>query len=139
MRPLARARSTACARYSSITTPNSAATPNRARKPTTTATDSTGATTLTQADVNAFKLKWNIDPIETFTSKAQVGSNQKATQWDIWLTQLKSYVDFKDTDNQKLQGEISQKSNRRSEVIEAMASFAGKESKTGSMMATALG
>ena len=107
----------------------------RAKKPA----DSTSGTTLTQADVDAFVSRWGIQPIQTFTDKAQVGSAQKATQWDIWLTQLKSYIDLKDTDNQTLQGQIDQKSNRRSEVIEAMTSFAKKESKTGSLMATALG
>lgn len=101
--------------------------------------DSTSTATLTQAEVDAFALKWGIQPVQTFTSKAQVGSAQKATQWDIWLTQLKSYVDFKDTNNQTLQGQIDQKANRRSEVIEAMTSLAKKESKTGSLMATALG
>lgn len=101
--------------------------------------DSTSTATLTQAEVDAFVKQWNIQPIQTFTSKAQVGSAQKATQWDIWLTQLKSYVDVKDTTNQTLQGQIDQKANRRSEVIEAMASLAKKESKTGSMMASALG
>jgi hypothetical protein len=96
-------------------------------------------TTLTSADVAAFKWQWSIDPIQTFTNNAQVGVASKAEQWDIWLTQLTSYVDLKDTANQTLQGQIDQKANRRSEVIEAMTSFAKKESKTGSLMAAALG
>lgn len=101
--------------------------------------DSAATATLTQAEVDAFAQKWGIQPIQTFTDKALVGVAKKATEWDIWLTQLKSYVDLRDTDNQTLQGQIDQKSNRRSEVIDAMTSFVKKESKTGSMMATALG
>ena len=36
---------------------------------------------------------------------------------------------------QALQQKLQQKSNRRDEVLEAMVSFAGKQSKTGSNMA----
>jgi hypothetical protein len=115
----------------------------RAKKPSNIQQDGKSPTAaLTWDDVITFKLEYpSIDPIGTFTPKAKdnLGTSEPSTVWDTWLTQLKSYIDLKDTDNQTLKGQIDQKYNRRSEVIDAMVSFARKESKTGSNMASSLG
>lgn len=107
----------------------------RSKKPV----DSTSFTTLAQTDVDTFKDQWGLDPLAfTPAAKSKIGTGQTATQWDIWLSELKSAVDLRDTDNQMLQGQIDQKVNRRSEVMEMMGSFARKESRTGSLMASNL-
>jgi hypothetical protein len=55
--------------------------------------------------------------------------------FNLWLNDVKAYVDDKDQDNQALQQKLQQKSNRRDEVLEAMVTFASKQSKTGANMA----
>jgi hypothetical protein len=100
----------------------------------------TPTATLTQTQVETFKATWGMDPIATFTpsAKGSLGSAKAATDWDIWLADLKSYVDLKDTDNSTLKGQLDQKYNRQSEIIEAMASFSRKEARTSSKMAASL-
>lgn len=100
--------------------------------------DSTGM--VTSGMTNEFIAKWGIDPVGTFTPSlsGQLNTNVKGTQFDIWLNQLKAFIDKTDSSNQIIQSQIDQKSKRRSEVTDAMTSFAGKESKTGSLMASNL-
>lgn len=95
-----------------------------------------GSGTLPTAEQTAFIAKWGFNPLNEFHKTAPVlGSGQDYQKFDIWLNDLKAYVDNKDADNQALQQKMEQKSNRREEVLEAMVSFADKQSKTGSLMA----
>lgn len=80
--------------------------------------------------------KWGFDPIPEFHKTAVIFDTAINEQnLDIYLNDIKNYIDIKDTDNQKLQQQALQKENRRSEVLEALTSFAGNQSKTGALMA----
>lgn len=108
----------------------------RARRPPN-ATDTSSIPASLRED---FISQWGFDPVETLTPSlsGQFGKSLKSNSWDIWLTEWKAFIDTTDTNNQILQGQIDQKSNRRSEALEAMTAFASKASKTGSLMASNL-
>lgn len=97
-----------------------------------------GSATLPLTEQTAFTAKWGFNPLTEFHKSAATptpGTAQNYQTFDIYLNDIKAYVDDKDQDNQALQQRLQQKSNRRDEVLEAMVSFAGKQSKTGANMA----
>ena len=95
-----------------------------------------GAVFLNSTDAETFKAKWGIDPRTEYHSKNLLTTNTGyEASWNIWTTDIKAYIDTADKDSQTLQKLLEQKSNRRSEVLEALTSFAGKQSKTGNLMA----
>ena len=108
----------------------------RSKKPAD--TDSTAAITFT--DRSQFMMEWEIDP-DIFNENDPINYDQQqsGTRFDRWLSDMQSYVDRKDTDNQQLQIELSRKSDRRDEVLQATVSFSQKESKTGHLIAGNLG
>ena len=94
-----------------------------------------GNGTLSSTEKTNFEAKWGFNPVTEFHKTAPTFGSVVADTFGIWLNDIKAYVDDKDADNQALQQKLQQKSNRRDEVLEAMVSFAGKQSKTGSNMA----
>jgi hypothetical protein len=83
-----------------------------------------------------FMAEWGFDPIPEFHKTAVVFDTAiNAQNRDLYLNDIKTYIDIKNTDNQMLQQRVQQKENRRSEVLEALTSFAGNQSKTGAIMA----
>lgn len=98
-----------------------------------------GTGTWPAAAETPFTAKWGFNPRTEFHKTAPVTTATSYQTFDIWLNDIKTYIDLKDTDNQKLQQKLTQKENRRGEVLEAMVSFAGNQSKTGSLMAGNLG
>lgn len=97
--------------------------------------------TISAAQGTAFSAKWGYDPLSTFMP--QYGSalplTGKQLTWDKWIETTKSYVDAKDTENQTVQQKLEQMTNRRSEVLEGLTSFAKSQSQTGSSFARNLG
>lgn len=86
-----------------------------------------------------FMAEWGFDPIPEFHKTAVVFDTAiNAQNRDLYLNDIKTYIDIKNTDNQMLQQRVQQKENRRSEVLEALTSFAGNQSKTGAIMAGSL-
>jgi hypothetical protein len=86
-----------------------------------------------------FMAEWGFDPIPEFHKTAVVFDTAiNAQNRDLYLNDIKAYIDIKNTDNQMLQQRVQQKENRRSEVLEALTSFAGNQSKTGAIMAGSL-
>jgi hypothetical protein len=59
--------------------------------------------------------------------------------WDTYIDDVKSYIDAKDTSNQTVQQKLEQMTNRRSEVLEGLTSFAKAQTQTGSSFARNLG
>lgn len=83
-----------------------------------------------------FMAEWGFDPIPEFHKTAVTFDADVPIDYrQLYLNDIKTYIDIKDTDNQKLQQQALQKENRRSEVLEALTSFAGNQSKTGALMA----
>ncbi|MGA0806566.1 MAG: hypothetical protein ACO3PV_08640, partial [Pseudohongiellaceae bacterium] len=69
-----------------------------------------------------FMAEWGFDPITEFHQTAVTfDSPINAQNRDIYINDIKTYIDLKDTDNQKLQQQAQQKENRRSEVLEALS------------------
>ena len=94
-----------------------------------------GNGTLSSTEKTNFEAKWGFNPVTEFHKTAPTFGSVVADTFGIWLNDVKAYVDDKDADNQALQQKLQQKSNRRDEVLEAMVTFASKQSKTGANMA----
>ena len=87
---------------------------------------------------NEFMAKWGFDPYTTFHKTQPESGSVYPQKFDQWLTDVKTYIDDQDSENRKLQNVVEQKNNRRSEVLEAMVTFATSQSKTGNAMANSL-
>jgi hypothetical protein len=95
-----------------------------------------GSATLPATVKTAFTAKWGFNPVTEFhKTNPSFDASLVSDTFDIYLTDVKAYVDDKDQDNQALQQKLQQKANRRDEVLEAMVTFASKQSKTGANMA----
>lgn len=97
------------------------------------------ANTLSSSERNSFKAKWGFDPITFHKTPVIFDSAAAEGRYNTWRDELKVYIDTMDADNQILQQKLQQKQSRRSEVLEAMVSFAASQSKTGGLMAGNLG
>lgn len=113
----------------------------RSVKPTT-----TNAATLSSSFRTSFSSVWGFDPVfayhPTDTSGTTI-SNMSAPNgyksFDTWIDNVKGYVDAKDTSNQTVQQKLEQMTNRRSEVLDGLTSFAKAQTQTGSSFARNLG
>jgi hypothetical protein len=113
----------------------------RSQKPTT-----TNAATLSSSFRTSFSSVWGFDPVfayhPTDTSGTTI-SNMSAPNgyksFDTWIDNVKGYVDAKDTSNQTVQQKLEQMTNRRSEVLDGLTSFAKAQTQTGSSFARNLG
>lgn len=105
----------------------------RSGKPTNT-TDTPGVPSTA-----SFIAHWGYDPITAFMPAATNLTSGNQQRWDTWIEATKSYVDAKDTENQTVQQKLEQMTNRRSEVLEGLTSFAKSQSQTGSSFARNLG
>lgn len=106
----------------------------RATKPTNT----TATSTITAAMRSNFSSVWGFDPYLVFQPKATTTSGTDKT-WDTFIEDVKGYVDAKDTDNQTVQQKLEQMTNRRSEVLDGLTSFAKAQTQTGTTFARNLG
>jgi hypothetical protein len=106
----------------------------RSKKPTNT----TATSTITQAMRDSFSAVWGFDPYTVFQPKATATFGTDKT-WDTYIDDVKGYVDAKDTDNQTVQQKLEQMTNRRSEVLDGLTSFAKAQTQTGSSFARNLG
>lgn len=106
----------------------------RAKKPTDTASTST----ITAAMRSSFSSVWGLDPYTTFQPKATATAG-KDTVWDTFIDDIKGYVDSKDTANQTVQQKLEQMTNRRSEVLDGLTSFAKAQTQTGTTFSRNLG
>ena len=106
----------------------------RASKPTNTSATST----ITQAMRNSFSAVWGFDPYKVFQPKATSTAGVDKV-WDTYIEDVKGYVDSKDTENQTVQQKLEQMTNRRSEVLDGLTSFAKAQTQTGSTFARNLG
>ena len=105
-------------------------------------------------DRKNFSIKWGYDPVATFhasdkpagdvitadpatTSYAPLAATTK--QIDEYINNVRSYVDAKDSSNQTVQQKLEQMTNRRSEVLDGLTSFAKAQTQTGSSFARNLG
>ena len=116
----------------------------RSLKPTAT----TGGGSVGSSYRMSFSSKWGYDPVAVYQPKDL--ANTSATQdlpagdpaykkFDIWIENVKGYVDAKDTSNQAVQQKLEQMTNRRSEVLDGLTSFAKAQTQTGSSFARNLG
>lgn len=111
----------------------------RTDKPTT----DTEPKTVSAQDIRAFIDLWGVNPLITFEGKASwdglgyryVGFKEV----DAKIDNVKGYVDGKDTDNQTVQQKLEQMTNRRSEVLDGLTSFAKSQTQTGAVFARNLG
>lgn len=89
----------------------------------------------------AFVAKWGFNPVTTFMPNTNpgAGATSKNLKYEQFLDETKSYVDSRDTENQTVQQKLEQMTNRRSEVLEGLTSFAKAQSQTGSSFARNLG
>ena len=88
----------------------------------------------------AFVAKWGFNPVTTFMPNTNPGAAlSKNLKYEQFLDETKSYVDSRDTENQTVQQKLEQMTNRRSEVLEGLTSFAKAQSQTGSSFARNLG
>jgi hypothetical protein len=114
---------------------------------------------ISPAQMIEFEAKWGVQPIREFLPNlpgATVGGGyagyvdnnvgfgtQNVTDhskyWDGWIENVKGYVDTKDTANQTVQQKLEQMTNRRSEVLDGLTSFAKSQTQTGSVFARNLG
>ena len=94
-----------------------------------------GKKQISSSERNTFHAKWGYYPDEFHKTAVKFDQQIEAQLPDLYANDVRAYIDSKDADNQALQQKIQQKSNRRDEVLEAMVSFAGKQSKTGANMA----
>jgi len=103
-------------------------------------TDTTTSSTITHSPGMraTFSAKWGYDPYLVFQPKATTTSGNYKV-WDTYIDDVKSYIDAKDTSNQTVQQKLEQMTNRRSEVLEGLTSFAKAQTQTGSSFARNLG
>jgi len=87
---------------------------------------------------DSFSAVWGFDPYTVFQPKATATFGTDKT-WDTYIDDVKGYVDAKDTDNQTVQQKLEQMTNRRSEVLDGLTSFAKAQTQTGSSFARNLG
>jgi len=112
----------------------------RNTKPSTT-TD----TSLTSSHRVSFSSIWGYDPVLAYhpkdagTTVGNLGATGGYKAWDTWIETVKGYVDAKDTSNQTVQQKLEQMTNRRSEVLDGLTSFAKAQTQTGSSFARNLG
>lgn len=97
-------------------------------------------------DIGAFEAEWGMDPIKTFHPTDLIymkGGDWFPgvgyTDWDSAIDNVKGYVDNKDTENQTVQQKLQQMTDRRSEVLDGLASFAKSQTQTGRVFAQNLG
>ena len=88
--------------------------------------------------------KWGLDPIATFHQNTDTwnGGEWRRTGFKLFDSQIdtvKGYIDGKDTDNQTVQQKLEQMTNRRSEVLDGLTSFAKSQTQTGSVFSRNLG
>jgi hypothetical protein len=107
----------------------------RAEKPT----DNSATKAIDQSLRDTFSTTWGFDPVLTFQPKANPSLSGPATTWDTFIDDTKGYVDQKDTENQTVQQKLEQTTNRRSEVLDGLTSFAKAQTQTGSTFARNLG
>lgn len=97
------------------------------------------------SDRVAFSSKWGYDPVATFHPSdkpsgditVSLGSDTK--KLDGYIDNVRGYVDAKDSSNQTVQQKLEQMTNRRSEVLDGLTSFAKAQTQTGSSFARNLG
>lgn len=107
----------------------------RANKPTNTSSTST----ITQTMRDSFSSIWGFDPVSTFQPKAKAPLEGTDKTFDTYIDDVKGYADAKDTDNQTVQQKLEQMTNRRSEVLDGLTSFAKAQTQTGTTFARNLG
>lgn len=100
-----------------------------------------------------FEARWGFNAIVTFMPQFNFGSvnyydaGWQGLQWtapyakkyDAAIDNLKGLIDSKDTENQTVQQKLEQMTNRRSEVLDGLTSFAKSQTQTGSVFARNLG
>jgi len=108
--------------------------------------DAETGNSITNEQINAFKAEWGFDPIKTFHPTdlrfmGPTGWNPPAgyEQWDSAIDNVKGYIDSKDTESQTVQQKLEQMTNRRSEVLDGLTSFAKAQTQTGRVFAQNLG
>jgi hypothetical protein len=113
----------------------------RSLKPTT-----TSASTLTLTYRTSFSSVWGFDPVLAYhptdtsgTTISNLSAPNGYKSFDTWIDNVKGYVDAKDTTNQTVQQKLEQMTNRRSEVLDGLSSFAKAQTQTGSSFARNLG
>ena len=108
----------------------------------------TGGGGVAAAERQSFSARWGYDPVAVFQPKdvgtTGVGDYFNAgdpayKKFDTWIETVKGYVDAKDTSNQTVQQKLEQMTNRRSEVLDGLTSFAKSQTQTGSSFARNLG
>jgi hypothetical protein len=107
----------------------------RSHKPT----DTTTTSSITEAMINSFSSAWGFDPLKTFQPTDSSPYSGLSSKWDAYIDNVKGYVDGKDTANQTVQQKLEQMTNRRSEVLDGLTSFAKAQTQTGSTFARNLG
>ena len=112
----------------------------RAKKPAADDVDGT----ITAAEIQAFVDKWDLDPIATFHQDSETWNGGAWTRkgfkkFDSQIDTVKGFIDGKDTDNQTVQQKLEQMTNRRSEVLDGLTSFAKSQTQTGSVFSRNLG
>ena len=107
----------------------------RAHKPT----DNSTSAMITTDMMNSFSTVWGFNPVLTFQPKAATPYNGVSTVWDTYIDDVKGYVDAKDTQSQTVQQKLEQMTNRRSEVLDGLTSFAKAQTQTGSTFSRNLG
>jgi hypothetical protein len=105
-------------------------------------------------DRRTFSSKWGYDPVATFhpsdkpagdiigvspISSGYVSLASETKKIDEYINNVRSYVDAKDSSNQTVQQKLEQMTNRRSEVLDGLTSFAKAQTQTGSSFARNLG
>lgn len=109
----------------------------RGKKPTNT-TDIVDWTQI-QALAATFSATWKLDPINTFMPNYSLTTPLNYLRADTWIEEVKGYVDARDTENQTVQQKLEQMTNRRSEVLESLTSFAKAQSQTAQSFSRNLG
>lgn len=93
----------------------------------------------------AFSSKWGYDPVATFhpsdkpSGDITVSLGSETKKLDGYIDNVRGYVDAKDSSNQTVQQKLEQMTNRRSEVLDGLTSFAKAQTQTGSSFARNLG
>ena len=122
----------------------------RAAKPT----GDTDGTLIPPKKFKDFEARWGFNAITTFMPEFAIAESKdyygdswggwlwyKATNknYDAAIDNLKGLIDSKDTENQTVQQKLEQMTNRRSEVLDGLTSFAKSQTQTGSVFARNLG
>jgi hypothetical protein len=110
-------------------------------------TRKTTASLVTGNDRINFSSKWGYDPVATFHSSdkpaggvnVDLPSSTETKKVDGYIDNVRGYVDAKDSSNQTVQQKLEQMTNRRSEVLDGLTSFAKAQTQTGSSFARNLG